>query len=153
VIPIALASELGSSPGRFGLIAPGSDADAVAKDCEKVLGAKRCSVGAALAKLPVPPSSSEIRERLNSEALLVDIEILFAPQLAVDPLALLRQLARAASPRIAIWPGRLEKRRCYFSEPQNYDGYDRAVDDVIILRPVPFNFPDEPCCEIERWQQ
>lgn len=153
MIPTELAFELSSSPGRFGLIAQGLSANAVVDQCEDALGAKRCSVGTTLAELTEFPSSGQIEEALGVEPLLVDIEVLFAPQLAVDPLALLRQLARSSSPRVALWPGTLKNGRGYFSEPQRYDRYDQAADDVLVLRPVLSNFPDEPCCEIERWHR
>ncbi|MFN2469627.1 MAG: hypothetical protein ABR583_01265 [Gaiellaceae bacterium] len=142
---------MSASPGRFGLIEARPGADEVIGEWEQMLGTARCSVGAILTSLPEPPSSHEIEALLRSEQVLVDIEILFAPELAVDPLALLRRLARISSPRLALWPGNLAAGRARFSEAQREDHYDRAVDDVIILRPVSRAFPDEPCFEIERW--
>jgi hypothetical protein len=133
------------------LIEAAPNAGDVITECELHLRTRRCSVGARLTALPDPPSSHGIEGLLMGEALLVDIEILFAPQLAVDPVALLRRLARISMPRLALWPGRLAARRARFSEPQREDHYDRPIDDVLVLRPLSRSFPDQPCFEIERW--
>ena len=53
------------------------------------LGTPRFSVGTTLTSLPDPRRSNEIEVVLNAGHLLVDLEILFAPQLALDPVALL----------------------------------------------------------------
>jgi hypothetical protein len=151
MIPASLAAELSASPGRFGLIEAGPGADEVILECEQELGAIRSSVGARLTSLSHPPASHGIEELLRHDRLLVDIEILFAPQLGIDPVALLRRLARLSSPRLALWPGNLAAGRARFSVAQRDDHYDRALEDVLILRPVSRTFPDEPCFEIERW--
>lgn len=151
MIPTSLAAELSTSPGRFGLIEAGPGADEVIIEWEQELGTTRCSVGARLTSLPEPPSSHGIEALLQPDPLLVDIEILFTPELAVDPVALLWRLARISSPRLALWPGSLAAGRARFSEAQREDHYDRPVEDVLILRPVSRAFPDEPCFEIERW--
>jgi hypothetical protein len=151
MIPTSLNAELSASPGRFVLIDARAGADEVIGEWEQMLGTTRCSVGARLTSLAEPPSSRVIEALLRPDPLLVDIEVLFAPELAVDPLMLLRRLARISSPRLALWPGSLAAGRARFSEPQLQDHYDRPVEDVIILRPVPRSFPDEPCFEIERW--
>lgn len=148
----SLATELSASLGRFGLIEDRAGADDVVGECEKQLAALRCSVGATLTSLPDPPSGDQVETLLRPCPLLVDIEILFAPQLAVDPVAFLRRRARLAGPTVALWPGGLARGRASFSAAQREDRYDRPVEDVLILRPVPRAFPDEPCFEIERWQ-
>lgn len=147
----SLAAELSAAPGRFGLIEDGQGVEQVLVECEHELGASRCSVGAMLASLPVPPSSQVIETLLRPHQILVDIEILFASQLAVDPVALLRSLSRAARPRVAVWPGPLAAGRAAFSEAQREDHYDVQVDNVLVLRPIPRTFPDEPCFEVDRW--
>jgi hypothetical protein len=150
-VSASLTLELSASPGRFGLIESRPGADEVIDEWEQMLGTTRCSVGRRLTSLPEPPSSHRIEALLRPDPLLVDIEILFTPELAVDPLTLLRRLARTSSPRVALWPGSLAAGRARFSEAQREDHYDRPVEDVIILRPVSRAFPDEPCFEIERW--
>jgi hypothetical protein len=151
MIPTSLDAELSASPGRFVLIDGRVGADEVIGQWEQMLGTTRCSVGARLTSFAEPPSSQAIEALLRPDPLLVDIEVLFASELAVDPLMLLRRLARISSPRLALWPGSLTAGRARFSEPQREDHYDRPVEDVIILRPVSRSFPDEPCFEIERW--
>lgn len=146
----SLSAELSTSPGRFGLIEDGPGACDVVIECEEEFAAARCPVGASLTVLPEPPSSDRVEIVLRSCRVLVDIEILFAAELAVDPLALLRRLARGG-PTVALWPGVLRAGRASFSVAQREDGYDRPVEDVLVLRPVPRVFPDEPCFEIERW--
>jgi len=147
----ALVAELSSSPGRFGLIEDGSGVDEVLAELEEALDARRASVGASLTALPEPPSLTQIEAMLGSAPLFVEIEILFAPQLSVDPVMLLRRLARIRSPRVAVWPGSLEGGRARYSEARRPDHYDRPIEDVIIFRPVVRAFPDEPCFAIERW--
>ena len=151
MISASLVAELSASPGRFGLIEAGPDAAAVIMYCEQALDTTRCSVGTRLTSLAGPPSSRGIEALLRRDPLLVDLEILFAPQLAVDPVTLLRRLARISSPRLALWPGNLAAGRARFSEAQREDHYDRPLEDALILRPVPRAFPDEPCFEIDRW--
>jgi hypothetical protein len=151
MIAATLAQELSASPGRFGLIERGPGADEVVAELEAALGASRCPVGERLTLSPAVPSTRAIEASLRLDSLLVDIEILFAPELRLDPLSLLRRLARASSPRLAVWPGSLVAGRARFSEAQRDDYYDRAVEDVLIFRPVAREFPDQPCFEIERW--
>jgi hypothetical protein len=151
MIPMALSAELSASPGRFGLIEAAPTAGEVIGELELELRTSRCSVGARLTAHSDPPSSHDIEGLLMRNRLLVDIEVLFAPQLAVDPVALLRRLARISKPRLALWPGRLAGGRAQFSEPRREDHYDRPIDDVLILRPLSRSFPDQPCFEIERW--
>src|SRR4051794_32884071 len=107
MIRSSLSAELSTSPGRFGLIEDGPSAGDVVIECEDRLEALRYSVGTSLAALPEPPSSAQVETLLRSQRLLVDIEVLFAPQLAVDPLALMRRLARLGGPTVALWPGPL----------------------------------------------
>jgi hypothetical protein len=147
----SLVAELSSSPGRFGLIEDGPGVEEVLAELEATLGSTRASVGASLTVLPEPPLLTQIEAMLGSASLFVEIEILFAPELAVDPVMLLRHLARIRSPRVALWPGSLEGGRARYSEARRPDHYDRPIDDVIILRPVLRAFPDEPCFAIERW--
>jgi hypothetical protein len=147
--PPDVIAELIASPGRFGLIA--GESPEVIEECERLLQVGRCRVGALVADRPCPPSDTEIEGLLRPHPLLVEVEVLFAPQLRLDPLALLRQLARHRPPRVAAWPGPLRGGRAFFSEPSRPDWYDRPVDDVLILRPKERTFPDEPCFEIERW--
>jgi hypothetical protein len=144
-----LIAELTASPGRFALVAGG--ASDVIQECERLLRVRCCRVGALLVDRPSPPSDTEIETMLRPHPLLVEMEILFAPQLGIDPLALLRRLARQRAPRVAAWPGPLQNGRAMFSEPSRPDYYDRPVDDVLILRAAERSFPDEPCFEIERW--
>jgi hypothetical protein len=144
-----LITELTATPGRFALIA-GAPHDVIV-ECERLLEVSCCHVGALLADRGSPPSDTEVESTLRPHPLLVEIEILFAPQLALDPLALLRRLARHRAPRVAAWPGPLENGRAKFSEPSRPDYYDRPVDDVLILRATERAFPDQPCFEIERW--
>lgn len=152
MIPTSLAAELSASPGRFGLLVDGGPgADEAIAELEQELNTTRCSVGATLTTLSEPPSVQQIEELLRLTPLLVDVEILFARELAVDPLALLRRLSRISGPRLALWPGSLAAGRARFSEIQRHDHYDRLVEDVLILRPLPRTFPDEPRFEIERW--
>lgn len=147
-----LVRELASLPGRFALIEESVGVEDATAECERMLDTTRCSVGGLLAEESDPPSPRRIEQVLAPHALLVDIDVLFAPQLRVDPVALLRRLARSKPPRVAVWPGLLQGRRASYSEPAKADHYERTLDDVLVLRPSERMFPDEPCFAIERWQ-
>jgi hypothetical protein len=107
------------------------------------------SVGKLLTESDTPPDSSSVVTMLGNAELLDDTDILFAPELNLDPLILLRELARR-SPRIMAWPGQVSGRRATYSAPGRRDYYAREISDAIILRPVPYRFPDEAPYSVKR---
>lgn len=68
--------------------------------------------------------------------LLDNIEILFHPELAVDPLRLLQKLSRNRT-IVATWNGILDGRQLVYAEP-GHPEYNRwAADDLIIIEMTP----------------
>jgi hypothetical protein len=133
------------------LIASGDHSLAVVAALEQELRVPRHRVGRVLVESADPPDPAAVEAQLRGHAVLDDIEILFTPQLRLDPLALLRRLARASPPVIARWPGRLNDGRATYSVPARDDHYDRPLENLVILRPTAPAFPGEPSFDVERW--
>jgi hypothetical protein len=147
-----LGAELRASPERFALIDGATDRTAsVVDECERLMGAPRCHVGAVLCAFDEPPTAAQAEALLAPHPVLVDLELLFAPELHIDPLMLLRSLRRRGLPRIALWPGHLAAGRARFSAPQRPDFYEQPCGDVLVLRPRDGTLPGERCFEVERW--
>lgn len=81
--------------------------------------------------------------------MLTDLDVLFWPDLQLDPIGLLRRLS-ADGPVIAVWPGRVSGGRVSYSEPGRPDHYDEPLRDALLLRPIHVTFPDEAPYELER---
>ncbi len=144
----ALRAELADRPGRLALLC-GAGADRAAEILGAAIGWTPLHVGRVLTAMDAPPNPEAVREVLSNANLLLHCEILFDPELATDPLQLLRALARR-SPRVAVWPGRIEGGRATYSSPGRRDHYDRPLSDAVVLRPRPFRFPDEVPYTLER---
>jgi hypothetical protein len=144
----ALWDELERHPGRMALVC-GAEAERTADLIASALGVPAVQVGRELTRDPAPPRPEAAGAVLQDATVLVDCEVLFDPELGVDPLQLLRTLARRA-PRIAIWPGRIEGGRAVYSEPGRRDFFDRPIADAIVLRPRATTFPDEVPYTLER---
>ena len=82
--------------------------------------------------------------------LLLDIEVLFTPELGIAVLPALRLLAQRR-PLIALWPGQIGVTRVSYSLPGRIDYVDEPARDLVVLRPVPTEFPDESPYELERF--
>jgi hypothetical protein len=85
----------------------------------------------------------------GTATLLVDCAILFDPEVAIDPLALFRTLAKRR-PIIAVWPGTIEGGWARYSQPGRRDHYEGQLADVLVLRARPTAFPDEVPYTVER---
>lgn len=81
---------------------------------------------------------------------LQDIDVLFAPQLGLQPLAVLGRIAKR-SPLLAVWSGCLTGGRLTYSRPGRPDHFDAPARDLVVLRPLTTNFPDEVPYAIERY--
>jgi hypothetical protein len=103
----------------------------------------------ALVRSPVE-SANELFVRLSDHALLFDLETLcWSPWLRLDPLRLLRQLARRNGV-IAVWPGDVTSRTASFSAPGRRDHVSVFAGGISVMRPIPTRFPDEAPFTIER---
>ena len=95
-------------------------------------------------------SANEVRERLSGYRLLFDLETLcWSPWLQLDPVRLLRQLARPSGV-IAVWPGEVRGRTASFSLPGRRDYVSVPAGGITVMRPIPARFPDEPPFTVER---
>jgi hypothetical protein len=85
----------------------------------------------------------EVVTRLAEHRMLYDLEVLcWQPWLNVDPLRLLKQLARRHGV-VAVWPGSIQGRSIEFSVPGRRDHVRADAVGVNVLRPVRSQFPDE----------
>lgn len=146
--PEALRNELARHPGRLALVC-GSGAEQTAEVLAVALGGLPMHVGQELTRGEPPEDPKRVEAGLASSMVYLDCEILFDPELRIDPLQLFRALARRA-PRFAVWPGRIEGRRAIYSEPGRRDHYDGHLTDALVLRPRVTVFPDEVPYTIER---
>ena len=64
-------------------------------------------------------------------ALLDKIEILFDESLKLDPIELLKQMARAR-PVVAVWPGHVRNGRLTYSELGHPEHRDYAADGIVL---------------------
>ncbi|HXF74374.1 MAG TPA: BREX-3 system P-loop-containing protein BrxF [Actinomycetota bacterium] len=144
----ALRDELAGRPGRLALVC-GEDAERTAERIAEALGVSPTRVGGLLTAEEAPPAPSVVAELLSTATVLMDCEILFDRGVGVDPLQLLRALARRA-PRIAVWPGRIASGRTTYSEPGRRDHYERELADTLVIRPRHTAFPDEVPYTVER---
>lgn len=96
------------------------------------------------------PAVDDLFRTLGDDpGLLVDIEALFTPGMEVEVIGLLRREAQRR-PLIVLWPGKVTATRLSYSLPGWADHFDEPARDLVILRPVPTEFPDETPYELER---
>ena len=125
------------------------DAPATEALAERV---ERVSLGMTLAGMAAPPSPAELAAAVSRDgpSLLVDIDAMFTPALAIEVLPFLRGLGRR-QPTIVLWPGNISATRLTYSRPGAVDHFDEAARDLIVLRPVEARFPDEVPYLLERF--
>jgi len=88
-------------------------------------------------------SERDVIARLDDHKLLYDLEALcWQPWLHIDPIRLLKQLARHKAV-VAIWPGSIDGRTVEFSIPGRRDHVRADATGINVLRPVRSQFPDE----------
>jgi hypothetical protein len=108
------------------------------------------SVGQWLVNHQEVPLISELLADASGSTLLVDIEALFAPALGLDVPSQLHRMVRGKS-LVVLWPGRIRGGRLSYSSPGRGDYVDVPARDVIVLRPVATQFPDEVPYLLERF--
>ena len=86
----------------------------------------------------------------GESVLLIEIEPLLEPQMNVDVVAFLRQMAQRCA-LVAVWPGEIENGRLSYSRPGRTDYINQSARDLIVLRPVRTSFPDEVPYTVERY--
>lgn len=144
-----LVRELRTSRGRPALVDCASPhaAGALARLADRI---EAVSVGQVVARCEATPSVSKLLAGVPAQpTLLLDIDVLFAPALKVEVLALLRRVAQR-TPLIVAWPGQIGVTRLSYSLPGRLDHFDEPARDLLILRPVATEFPDEIPYRLER---
>lgn len=144
-----LLGELTGKPGRFALMLDGPHAQSVMARIGQHMGEEVERVGKILTQDFTAPAPSSVSALIGGARLLVDCEILFAPQLKLNPLQLFRTLARRV-PRIILWPGQRDNRRMTFSQPGREDYFEDQLADAVVLRAIETSFPDEVPYQLER---
>jgi hypothetical protein len=139
-------AELRSSPGRIALVTGQTTVDPL-RPLAEALGLEITSVGRRLTVNETAPAA--VREILGEAILIDDADILMAPQLNLDPLALLRDLSRR-HPVVLNWPGAIRGGEATYSEHGRRDHYQRRLVDAVILHPMARQFPDQPAYRLER---
>ena len=145
-----LIRELRAGRGRPALVdgtsphAPGT----VARLGER---ARVLSLGKVAATADTRPVAEDLLATLgDGPTVLVDIEVLFTPELGIEVLPQLRLLAQRR-PLIVLWPGQIGPTRLSYSLPGRVDHLDEPARDLVVLRPVPTEFPDETPYRLERF--
>ena len=146
---IALFEELSRSPGCVALINSGPWVEACVANLADALELTPVSVGEVLTLLETAPSAGDVPSLIGDAVLLTDLDILFWPEFAMNPIGLLRSLSRV-KPRIAVWPGVLEGHRALYSQPGRRDRFESVLSDAVILAPRQVHFPDEVPYTAER---
>ena len=144
----ALADELASSPGRIALVVGATSEDPL-RPLADALGLEVISAGRVLTSTSEPPTAASVRSALREARLIDDAGILFEPELALDPIALLRDLSKR-HPLVLNWPGTVKGDEVSYSEPGRRDHYQRRITNAVILHPMPRQFPDQSPYRIER---
>lgn len=108
------------------------------------------SVGQHLTESDQMGSVDRLFESLHEPTLLLDVEVLFAPQLELNVITLLHQTARRV-PLVAVWPGRIRGGRLTYSAPGRTDHQEGPAQGIIVLRPIAAHFPDEVPYVLERF--
>lgn len=95
-------------------------------------------------------TESELMNRLEGHPLLFDVEsICWFPWLHLDPIRLLRHLARHQG-IVAVWPGQIAGHMATFSVPGRRDYQTTEANGINLLQPITARFPDEIPFSIER---
>lgn len=109
------------------------------------------SLGQRTGTMDRPPLAAELMAGLSAAAtLLLDIDVLFTPQLQIEVVSQLRRTSQNTA-LIVVWPGRIAGGRLSYSLPGRADHLDEAARDLVVLRPVSTQFPDEVPYILERY--
>ena len=141
-------NELATRPGRLALVVDGAKGEGLVARLAALADEAVTLVGAMIVQ-DRPITGESFERRLSDASILVDIEILFEPKLELDPIQLLRNLARR-KPRLALWPGQIVGGLASYSELGRGDWYESRLENAIVLRPTASQFPDEVPYTAER---
>lgn len=109
------------------------------------------SLGQRLAVRDSAPTAADLVDGLAAgSTLLLDIDVLFTPALHLEVVSQLRRTAQGTVLFVA-WPGRIAGGRLSYSLPGRADHLDEPARDLVVLRPVDTDFPDEVPYTVERY--
>ncbi len=97
------------------------------------------------------PTAAELVGDLSAATtLLLDIDVLFTPALRIDVVSQLRRTSQHTV-LVVAWPGQIKGARLSYSLPGRADHLDEPARDLVVLRPVDADFPDEVPYTVERY--
>lgn len=144
-----LVRELETHRGRLALVEQTPETGRVVSAFSELLGSP-VNVGLVVTEEPLV-TADEVVDRLVGAPLLVALDVLFwRPWLPLDPLKVLRRLARQRPPIVAVWPGSLTGHSLAYSASGRPDFFEAELEDVVVLRPIAVTFPDQVPYEEER---
>ncbi len=147
----ALARELRANRGRPALIDGSSAASGQLVGVISPLVDEVVSLGQRIATMDRAPTADDPLGGLSAATtLLLDIDVLFTPPLRIDVVSQLRRTSQSTA-LIVVWPGRIAGGRLSYSLPGRADHVDEAARDLVVLRPVDAQFPDEVPYNLERY--
>lgn len=109
------------------------------------------SLGQRIAAMDRAPTAAELVAGMSQGmTLLLDIDVLFTPALRIDVLSQLRRTSQRTA-LIVAWPGQIAGGRLSYSLPGRADHLDEPARDLVVLRPLDTEFPDEVPYTVERY--
>ncbi len=109
------------------------------------------SLGQRLAERDSAPTAADLVDGLAAgSTLLLDIDVLFTPALHLDVVSQLRRTSQRTA-LIVAWPGQIAGGRLSYSLPGRADHLDEPARDLVVLRPLDTEFPDEVPYTVERY--
>ena len=111
--------------------------------------AERISIGQLLLNADSSESVLQAIQPPRESALLTDIDVLFSPQMSIDSMAYIRKLSQRCA-LIVGWPGEIAGGRLSVTAGTMTVSHDGA-SDLVVLRPVDAEFPDEIPYSLERY--
>lgn len=109
------------------------------------------SIGERVARCDDAPDVDRLLDGIaGSSTLLFDIDVLFTPALRIEVVSQLRRTSQRTV-LIVAWPGQIAGGRLSYSLPGRADHLDEPARDLVVLRPVDTEFPDEVPYTVERF--
>lgn len=138
-------------PGRLMLITgPPEEAKAFLHRLAELAGQPVTSVAEAALADPLALTERDLTDRLGRSKFLTELECLFwKPVWAIDPIRFCRRMALQQGV-VARWPGEIQGRMARFSAPGRPDHIEQALADLVVLRAIHTQFPDETPFALER---
>jgi hypothetical protein len=146
-----LTRELRADRGRPALIEASSQTTAKLIERLSSMVDEVVSLGQRFAEMDRAPSATELVGGTSAATtLLLDIDVLFTPALQIDVVSQLRRTSQRTA-LIVAWPGQIVGGRLSYSLPGRADHVDEPARDLVVLRPLDTEFPDEVPYTVERY--